>query len=560
MKRIVIGACAALLLAVLSGSEANAASPIGTTVTRLGSSIIDGQDNTWTVTPNAQIALNGQVQPITQQVELLLYFYGDTFSDTRVYQNAAGPFWWAWKGGTWVQIAGDPRVGPPCSPPFIILLGSPPSFPKTQCGERVPSENFTTVPGAAQIINGDIWTITPGRQISMNGVVQPITQQVEQLVYANGLVYQNAAGPFWWFWNAATQKWVQVAGNPLVPSPNNSSINESSEIIVDAARNIWTITPNRQIALNGTVQPITQQVESLHLLNGVVYQNAAGPFWWFWNGQSWIKVANPFPATMINTFQITPGGGFFGLAGSFITLQNGGPTLSDMSDRSVQFDTKTPYGTLTLVPSSARLITPSCPGFLVCIKGQPTFVPFVRGDVYADSNTNPTFTLERMGRATGLSFSDFGVWTSNIDIGPPLHVSSYFGGQRTPVSGLQTDMAGYNGGQYVGFLFDEQGGPLFALTPEQGGVQLLADFNKHTMSSQITSGIGSVSTSGTNTSGPISGDLFETEGGNFFGLTGYFFGPRGQEVAGTFGGDGPVFHGNDNQGVFGAKQRCCQLH
>src|ERR1700726_2036097 len=110
MKRIVIGACAALLLAVLSGSEANAASPIGTTVTRLGSSIIDGQDNTWTVTPNAQIALNGQVQPITQQVELLLYFYGDTFSDTRVYQNAAGPFWWAWKGGTWVQIAGDPRV------------------------------------------------------------------------------------------------------------------------------------------------------------------------------------------------------------------------------------------------------------------------------------------------------------------------------------------------------------------------------------------------------------------------------------------------------------------
>ena len=71
MKRIVIGACAALLLAVLSGSEANAASPIGTTVTRLGSSIIDGQDNTWTVTPNAQIALNGQVQPITQQVELV---------------------------------------------------------------------------------------------------------------------------------------------------------------------------------------------------------------------------------------------------------------------------------------------------------------------------------------------------------------------------------------------------------------------------------------------------------------------------------------------------------
>jgi hypothetical protein len=50
MKRIVIGVCAALLLAVLSGSEASAVSPNNTTVTASGPPITDIENNVWAIT------------------------------------------------------------------------------------------------------------------------------------------------------------------------------------------------------------------------------------------------------------------------------------------------------------------------------------------------------------------------------------------------------------------------------------------------------------------------------------------------------------------------------
>jgi hypothetical protein len=91
-------------------SSADAISPSSCGATAPpASAIIDSSHNVWTLTPGAQVVLNGVVQPATNDVALLLYFNG------IVYQEAHS-LWWGWIGGAWqAQSAGDPRTAASCS-------------------------------------------------------------------------------------------------------------------------------------------------------------------------------------------------------------------------------------------------------------------------------------------------------------------------------------------------------------------------------------------------------------------------------------------------------------
>jgi hypothetical protein len=65
----------------------------------------------------------------------------------------------------------------------------------------------TSIPPASEIIDsqGNVWTLTSGAQIARNGVVDPITKSVVQLLYLGEVVHQNAFG-LWWAWvNGAWQ-------------------------------------------------------------------------------------------------------------------------------------------------------------------------------------------------------------------------------------------------------------------------------------------------------------------------------------------------------------------
>jgi hypothetical protein len=97
-------ALAAPASVAMFSSGAIAASPYGTTVTAPGPEITDIDGNVWQITPEGQIAENGVTDPITQQLETLLFY------NNAVYQNAAGPYWWKWENDAWVQVSGDPRI------------------------------------------------------------------------------------------------------------------------------------------------------------------------------------------------------------------------------------------------------------------------------------------------------------------------------------------------------------------------------------------------------------------------------------------------------------------
>jgi hypothetical protein len=99
----------------------------------------------------------------------------------------------------------------------MIALASPASVAMFSSGAMAASPYGATVtaPGPEITdIDGNVWQITPGGQITENGVVDPITQHLETLLFYNNAVYQNAAGPYWWKWE--TDAWVPVSGDPRI--------------------------------------------------------------------------------------------------------------------------------------------------------------------------------------------------------------------------------------------------------------------------------------------------------------------------------------------------------
>ena len=92
-------------LDAIANDAASTPSPCGTAVPP-AAQIVDANGDVWTLTANAQIARNGVVDTVTQNVVLLDYV------DGVVYQNAYDE-WWGWENGAW-QAASDPRVGATC--------------------------------------------------------------------------------------------------------------------------------------------------------------------------------------------------------------------------------------------------------------------------------------------------------------------------------------------------------------------------------------------------------------------------------------------------------------
>ena len=147
--------------------------------------IVDDRGAIWTICGSAQVCRNG-VTTISSNVDLILYY--DPATDTPpgriVYQrNTVGDYYW-WdnsvtSGNPWQGPVTDPRVpqGPPESP------------------------HNTTIPPAANIVDsaGVTWTVSGG-QIYRNGVVDPVTSNVNLLLYWNQTIYQRNTFNNWYVW------------------------------------------------------------------------------------------------------------------------------------------------------------------------------------------------------------------------------------------------------------------------------------------------------------------------------------------------------------------------
>lgn len=129
---------------------------------------------------------NGVIDPITSNVILLLYY------NHVVYQENSANNWWSWTSNAWLATT-DPR--------------------------STVSPSGTTVTTVGPIITDsglNHWALvtssSQGLQITLNSTLQTITNNVIELLYYNGVVYQENSSNNWWSWTSGA--WVATT-NPL---------------------------------------------------------------------------------------------------------------------------------------------------------------------------------------------------------------------------------------------------------------------------------------------------------------------------------------------------------
>lgn len=66
---------------------------------------------------------------------------------------------------------------------------------------------------------GNVWTITLGGQVAVNGVVDPTTARVTALAYENGVIWQENADQLWWSKTNPSARWSPTYGTSRSPIP-----------------------------------------------------------------------------------------------------------------------------------------------------------------------------------------------------------------------------------------------------------------------------------------------------------------------------------------------------
>ena len=239
----------------------------------------------------------------------------------------------------------------------------------------------------------------------------------------------------------------------------------------------------------------------------------------------------------------TGNGGRSGAGPQVFALQGGG-TLTLNGDGTVTFQQNGPAATLSpnLVGSPTISPAPGAPSTTSPAFGWPGATRFWQ---QTGSNT-PTFVLERMGPAVGLSVSDFGAW-ANIDgsTGVITNGGFFAGGIASGTTVPTTGSATYNGTYIADLKVHAES------TAISGGIRLNANFAQSTISSTFTSGALADHPTAT---GSITGPTFGAGGGSglsSYTVTGQFYGANAAEATGAING----FAGTGGfSGSFGAKR------
>jgi hypothetical protein len=272
-----------------TGTVAATPSADGTKITTASvSPIIDKSGNAWTLVQSAskglQIAVNGTVDPISANVVLLEITGGKI-----VQENTAGNWYTiAAPGGVWTRIAAPPAPN--------------------------PDGTKTTAAAAGPIIDqaGNAWTLvqsaSKGLQIAVNGTVDPITANVVLLETLGGKIVQENSAGLWYSTAGPGAVWTRIAAPavPPTPSPDGTEIAAAAAgSIIDQAGNAWTLVQSAskglQIAVNGTIDPITANVALLETLGGKMVQETTTGLWYSEPGLggAWTRIAAPTPVTPV---------------------------------------------------------------------------------------------------------------------------------------------------------------------------------------------------------------------------------------------------------------------
>ena len=161
----------------------------------------------WTIS-RGQVVINGVPDPTTSRVVALVHS-----SDGQVWQQNADGLWWGKSSpsGSWEPQYGTSQAPAPTTDPYV--------FPK----QVTLSSTATPIMDAS----GNQWAILNG-QVTLNGVLDQTTQNVTELAYVNGKVWQENASGLWWSKNTPADQWGPTYGTsqspvpPTTPSPTRT--------------------------------------------------------------------------------------------------------------------------------------------------------------------------------------------------------------------------------------------------------------------------------------------------------------------------------------------------
>ncbi len=257
--------------------------------------ITDHAGNSWTVTSGGQVAINGTVDAATSGVTEIAFVNSTIWKET-----SAG----LWSGET--QPNNSWSTATSVSPlPAGVTVTAPAPAPASANDTIVKAGSTAAITDAS----GNVWTITSGGQVAVNGTADAATSKVAELAYVNGTIWQETTAGLWSGETHPNNSWsAATTTNPLtgvVPaaSPNDTVVLAgSTAAIIDSSGNAWTITSGGQVAVNGATSQGTANVIEMAYVNGTIWQENSMGLWYGESkpNNSWSAgtTVSPLPAAL----------------------------------------------------------------------------------------------------------------------------------------------------------------------------------------------------------------------------------------------------------------------
>jgi len=154
-------------------------------------------------------------------------------------------------------------------------------------GEQ-PSQDGATIPPSASLIDNqlNVWTVSSGSQVVMNGATDHSTNGVQLLLWFTGVIYQEAHSLWWgWIGNA----WVQQAGDPRKTAPTAPPQAVAAGFTKLAFADDFLMMPDIGYGTNG------------HKWNaGLWYEPVPSASCFSWDGKTVLTITSPPGSGQIN--------------------------------------------------------------------------------------------------------------------------------------------------------------------------------------------------------------------------------------------------------------------
>ena len=280
---------------------------------------------------------------------------------------------------------------------------------------------------------------------------------------------------------------------------------------------------------------------------------------------------NPTPAptptpTVFTNWQSIPATGVLRLTGSTVEAPYTPPAPGALSSAGT-------FGTVAAGNLTADITYTSGAQTGVYVQGALTSINFTSSDgsikvrlasspnivKYAASQSASTSLLMLDASAAGYSYMSYGAWAGNLN--GTGYTNSFQGGSVTPSGSVPLTGSAIYTGNSVGYYSTQFG----TVTEATSDVTLAANFGSRTLTYRSSNSQGGPNIFGTLSysagSSAFSGTLDARDPINNIGLfglsgtaNGNFYGPQGQEIAGTFVLHGTVGSITEYVGSFGAKR------